>query len=77
MPASILLLIPLLPFIGFLINGIGFKRIPKNLAGLLSVAAALGSFILSVYIFNLFQDGNGEAVIAHYFDWISVGALAI
>lgn len=77
MPESILLLIPLLPFIGFLINGLGFKRIPKSLAGPVSVAAALGSFVLSIYVFNLFQDGNGEAVVAHFFDWITVGALSI
>lgn len=77
MPVSLLLLIPLLPFIGFLINGLGFKRIPNSVAGPLAVLAALGSFGLSLYAFSLFQAGGSEVVIVPIFDWISVGTLNI
>jgi NADH-quinone oxidoreductase subunit L len=77
MPVSLLLLIPLLPFIGFLINGLGFKRIPNGAAGSLAVLAAVGSFVLSLYTFSLFNAGGGEPVIVSVFDWISVGTLNI
>ncbi len=77
MSVSLLLLIPLLPFAGFLINGLGFKRIPNSAAGGLAVLAALGSFAASLYTFSLFKENGSEAVITPVFDWISVGTLNI
>lgn len=44
-------LIPLFPLIGFLINGLGRRMVPKSLAGLIGSAAILASFILSVLVF--------------------------
>ena len=75
-------LIPLFPLIGFLINGIGFRRIPKGLAGAISTVAVLASFLTSAYLFGAFL-GNGELagnagpLVATLFDWISVGDLHI
>jgi NADH-quinone oxidoreductase subunit L len=74
MSASLLILIPLLPLLGFIINGIGFRRIPKSLAGIISSAAVVGSFIISIMAWNSF---GGQPQIVKIFDWISIGSLNI
>ncbi len=71
---SLIILIPLLPLIGFVINGIGFKKIPKNLAGIIGSAAALGAFTISLMAWFSF---SGQAQIIPIFDWITVGSLNI
>ena len=71
---SLIILIPLLPLIGFVINGIGFKKIPKNLAGIIGSAAALGAFTISLMAWFSF---SGQAQIIPVFDWITVGSLNI
>ncbi|SOD88253.1 NADH-quinone oxidoreductase subunit L [Spirosoma fluviale] len=75
-------LIPLFPLIGFLINGLGFRRVPKGLAGAISTVAVLASFLTSAYLFGAFLgnanlSGNAGPLIATLFDWISVGDLHI
>ena len=71
---SLIILIPLLPLIGFVINGIGFKKIPKNLAGIIGSTAALGAFVISLMAWFGF---SGQAQIIPIFDWITVGSLNI
>lgn len=68
-------LIPVLPLIGFLINGLGYKKNPKGLVGLVGCATVLGSFILSILVFFDIK-ANGAKTI-DLFDWISVGSLHI
>ncbi|MBD2701071.1 NADH-quinone oxidoreductase subunit L [Spirosoma sp. BT702] len=70
-------LIPLLPLIGFLINGLGFRRLPTGLAGVVATGAVVVSFLLSISLFGTFQSGNSQPIIANLFDWISVGDLHI
>ena len=82
MSASFLLLIPLLPLIGFLINGLGFRRIPKSAVGLIGTFAALASFAISLYLFGFYYSGSeitGDKapILVPLFDWISVGKLSI
>lgn len=67
-------LIPLLPFIGFLINGLGRKVLPKGVAGLIGSGTVLASFIISL---TIFLQGNYSAPVVHLFDFISVGSLKI
>lgn len=67
---SLIYLIPLLPLIGFAINGIGFRKIPKNLASIIGCISVIVPFILVVLAFVNF-DGNPQ--IYHLFDWITVG----
>ncbi len=74
MSASLLVLIPLLPLIGFAINGIGFRHVPKSLAGVIGSAAALGSFAISILAWNGF---DGQPQVVKLFDWISIGQLTI
>ena len=48
----IALLIPILPLIGFLVNGLLGDYLPKSLTGWLGSLVVLGSFICSVILFN-------------------------
>ncbi|WP_266362110.1 NADH-quinone oxidoreductase subunit L [Tellurirhabdus rosea] len=64
-------LIPLFPLLGFLINGLGFRRVPNGLVGLVSSAAALASFVCVALIFSGFAGPQPEKVLL--FDWITVG----
>jgi NADH-quinone oxidoreductase subunit L len=67
-------LIPLIPFAGFLINGLGFKRIPKSLVPLIGTGASLLSFLCVLYMYFQF---TGEPIVVKLFDWISVGNWSI
>lgn len=71
---NLALFIPLLPFLGFLINGIGFRRIPKSLVGLIGTGAALASFAI---VLSLFFSFSGEAQTIPLYDWFTVGTLNI
>lgn len=68
-------LIPLLPLIGFLINGLGRKHLTKSLIGFIGSGVILASFALSIWVFLQVKGGNTYEV--HYFDFISVGDLKI
>ena len=49
--ANVVYLVPLFPLIGFLINGIFWKKMPKSLGGAIGTVAILASFIVSLGIF--------------------------
>jgi NADH-quinone oxidoreductase subunit L len=74
-PFSTLLyvLIPGLPFLGFLLNGLLNKRLSGTVAGAIGTLAVLGSFGLSLFLFLNFQ----YQYTVNLFDWISVGSLQI
>ncbi|WP_192823116.1 NADH-quinone oxidoreductase subunit L [Rufibacter sp. LB8] len=71
------LLIPLLPLIGFLINGLGNRKLPKGLAGLVGCATVIGSFALSLFLFFGFEGYGNRPYTTDIFDWINVAALQI
>jgi NADH-quinone oxidoreductase subunit L len=77
MSPTLLVLIPLLPLIGFLINGIGFRHVPKGAVGLIGSLAALGSFAASVMTLLAFKEAGSQPQIVFLFDWITVGELNI
>ena len=69
-------LIPIFPFIGFLINGLFGRRSPKSLVG----AVAVGSVTLSfLWVLKTLSGLGGleEKYIEHYYTWIQSGALNI
>ena len=72
---QIVYLIPLLPLIGFLINGLGRNYLSKSLIGIIGSGVVLASFVISVWVFILVKAGNTH--VAHYFDFINVGSLKI
>jgi NADH-quinone oxidoreductase subunit L len=68
-------LIPFLPLVGFLINGLGRKYLSKTLAGIIGSGVVLGSFLISLYVF--FNVKNGNTHVAHYFDFVNIASLNI
>lgn len=68
-------LIPLLPLIGFLINGLFRKQLSKSLTGIIGSGVILGSFVISLLIF--LQVKAGHTAVVDLFDFISVGKLSI
>ena len=71
---DLIFLIPLLPFIGFLINGLGRKYLSKPLVGIIGSGTVLGSFIIALIIF--FNKDYAAAPI-HYFNFINAGTLKV
>jgi NADH-quinone oxidoreductase subunit L len=72
---DIVYLIPLLPLIGFIINGLGRKQLSKGLTSLVGCGVVLASFALSIWVFLQVKNGNNHN--PHYFDFITVGSLKI
>jgi NADH-quinone oxidoreductase subunit L len=78
-PLLFLPLIPLLPFLGFLLNGIFGSRLPKAVVSFIALAMPLGSFAIVVHDAYLFWSGalkfpvieQGAPV------WISAGPLHV
>lgn len=84
--ASLLLLIPLLPFLGFLINGLGRNQLSKGAVSIIGCGTVAASFAISVlFAFRLDEltalSGIGRsstnAYVAQYFNFINVGSLKI
>jgi NADH-quinone oxidoreductase subunit L len=69
------ILIPLFPLIGFLINGIIGKYLPKALTGWIATVAILASFITTLYVFMNLDAGN--AVTIDLFQWIAFSKVNI
>ncbi len=70
-----LILIPLLPLVGFLLNGLLRNYLSKGLVGIIGSGSILGSFILSVIVFMQIKAGN--TAIVEYFNFIKAGSLHI
>lgn len=68
-------LIPVLPLLGFLINGLGRKRVSRTMAGIIGSGTVFISFLISVAAFFSVKEGNTH--VAHYFDFINLAALKI
>jgi NADH-quinone oxidoreductase subunit L len=73
---NLIFLVPLLPLIGFLINGLGRKSLSKQVIAIIGSGSILGSFIVSLLLF-LQVKSTGTAIISNYFNFIEVGNLTI
>ena len=69
-------LVPFFPLIGFLINGIGWKKLPKSAGGVIGSLAVLASFAVSLGIF-LEVKSAGTGSVVYLFDFIQSGSLNI
>lgn len=69
------LLVPLLPLIGFLINGLFGKFLPKSVTGWIAALAILGSFICSVTLFNGLNSTSSLNI--DIFNWIAFSNINI
>lgn len=70
---NFLFLIPLIPFAGFLINGLFRNQLPKSVASLIGSLAVLISFGLSALVFNTVSAAGFKAVEVTYFNFFHVG----
>ncbi|MER3465411.1 MAG: NADH-quinone oxidoreductase subunit L, partial [Chitinophagaceae bacterium] len=84
---NLIFLIPLLPFIGFLINGLGRKALAKGVVSVVGCSTVLASFVISLYTFLHLDDLAGKQIsktarivsqpVFDYFNFINVGSLKI
>lgn len=70
-------LVPLIPFLGFLINGLGRNTLSKSLVGFIGSGVILISFLISLGIFFELSGDVNKSHEIFLFDWISAGALKI
>jgi len=68
-------LVPLFPLIGFLVNGIGWRKLPRAAGGIIGSLAVLASFAVSLGIF--FEVQAGASGVVHLYDFIHSGSLYI
>src|SRR5262245_27173882 len=72
-----LILIPLLPFLGFLVNAFLGRRLTKSVSGMVACLAIIGSFVVSVLsVTNVASVSTGFAEVTA-FNWMSSGDLQI
>lgn len=69
-------LVPVFPLIGFLINGLGWKSMPKQAAGFLASLMILASFAISLGIFFEVKGGVADTTVP-LFNFINAGKLMI
>ncbi len=84
---NLIFLIPLLPFIGFLINGLGRKYLSKSIVSIIGSGTVLASFILSLMVFFRLDELTGQQIsenarilsepVVRYFDFINIPSLKI
>lgn len=70
-------LVPLIPLIGFVINGLGRNTFSKSLIGFIGSSVIFLSFAISVGIFLALGSDVNKSHEVFLFDWISAGALHI
>lgn len=68
-------LVPLLPLIGFLINGLARNVLSKSLVSIIGSGVILGSFIISLLIFFPVNHEGFTAQTISYFDFINAGKI--
>ncbi|GAB3938134.1 NADH-quinone oxidoreductase subunit L [Mucilaginibacter myungsuensis] len=69
-------LIPVLPLIGFVINGLGRNLLPKAVIGLIGTLLVFAAFGISIATFSQIHE-TGKAINVTLFQWINAGAMKI
>jgi NADH-quinone oxidoreductase subunit L len=70
-------IIPFIPLIGFVINGLFGKKISKSMVGMVGAGTVLVSFILSLICFIQIKTGNEPQFTVNLFEWISIGSFKV
>jgi len=76
MENSLVLLLLLTPFVGFLFNVFFGKKAGKNISGAIGTIAVAVSFAMSVYFF-MQLNASGKPISVKLFDWIQIGKLKV
>ena len=74
---QLIYLVPLLPLIGCLLNGLARKSLSKSMVGIIGSGSVFVSFCLSVAIFFEAASPGFTTQNIHFFDFINVGKLKI
>lgn len=71
-------LVPLFPLLGFLLNGIFWKSMPKSMGGIIGCLTVLASFVISLMVFFEIRDTafHGPAIVT-LFPFIQSGKLLV
>ncbi len=72
---NLIYLVPLLPLVGFLLNGLCRNYLSKSLTSIIGCGTVLVSFIVSLIVF--FDVKNGHTGVISYFDFINMGKFSI
>lgn len=70
-------LIPLLPLFGFIINGIGYKKLPKSVVAFIGSVTIFGSFAIVLSLFLGLINGTLPITTIDFYDFITVGTFNI
>lgn len=70
-------LVPALPLLGFLITGIGYKRLKHNQAGIIASTMVVLSFLVSVALYFVLQSAGKDSATVTLFNWIVIGNMNI
>ena len=76
MENSLVLLLLLTPFVGFLFNVFFGKSVGKTISGAVGTIAVAVSFVMSIYFFMQLNQ-TGKPISVKLFDWIEIGKLKI
>jgi NADH-quinone oxidoreductase subunit L len=71
MDTSLVLVLLLAPFLGFLFNVFLGKKAGKSIVGIVGTLSVAVSFAVTLYLFG-YNQSNPEPVIINLFDWISI-----
>jgi len=75
--SKLIYLVPLLPLIGFLVNGLGRKTLSRSIISMVGVGSVLASFIVSLLIFMEVKAPGFTPQVITFFDFIKTGKLHI
>ncbi len=73
-------LIPILPLLGFLLNGLFGRRLSKPVVSMIAAGSVLLSFLWvlkTLSALGAFSGGLESSYVEHYYTWIQSGALNI
>jgi len=70
-------LIPLLPLVGFLINGLGRNFLSRMFVNIVGCGVLIASFVVSLLVFREVAAPGATPMVIRYFDFIKAGGLDI
>lgn len=73
---NLIFTIILLPLVGFLINGLFGKKMPKNLVGGIATLVIFAAFCITFYLFLNF-DKDSQPYIVRAFEWFRVNGMQV
>jgi NADH-quinone oxidoreductase subunit L len=66
-----------LPLLGFLITGMGYKRLKHNQAGIIASTMVVLSFLVSAALYFVLQSAGKDSATVTLFNWIAIGNMNI